>query len=250
MKKLLFNIFLTVSLCLIAPLCFAIDWTAQAPANFPKQHSTPKRMSSSAKIQAFYDKWAESIGENAQIKTLDTEFTGIGYKEPITNDVFPKIIIPKNANNNFISCNLYGGILNKTAYDKLKTPLLYDSEHNICVAAIAVRDYSNTSMPYFEEPAEFRSVISISGYFPDIPHGSIKLREIALIPSNTTDEKKIDKYIKETMKLYKNFLRAEELGVSVDKVPSKASENIQKGMFGLLDFAVQAGTTMIQEMRY
>lgn len=63
-------------------------------------------------------------------------------------------------------------------------------------------------------------------------------------------KKKIDKYIKETMKLYKNFLRAEELGVSVDKVPSKASENIQKGMFGLLDFAVQAGTTMIQEMRY
>jgi len=115
--------------------------------------------------------------------------------------------------------------------------LLYDSEHNICVAAIAVRDYSNTSMPYFEEPTEFRSVVSISGYFPDIPHGSIKLREIALIPNNTTDEKKIDKYIKETMKLYKNFLRAEELGVSVDKVPSKFSQSLQKGLIDILECA-------------
>ena len=224
-------------LVLFAPLAFAVDLNSSVPSNFPKQKSTPKRQSSSATIQAFYDSWADNIGKDIQIKTFDTEFVGIAYKEEITNDVFPKVIIPKTADKNFISCNLYGGIFNSTAYKKLKTPLLYDSEHNICVAAIAVRDYSNTDNPYFEEPRELRNVVSISGYFPDIPHGSIKLREIALIPSNVQDEKKIEKYVKETMKLYKKFLRAEELGVSIDKVPSKFSQTMQKGLIDILECA-------------
>lgn len=226
-------------MCLVlsAPLCFAIDWAASAPAYFPKQKSTPKRQASSATIQAFYDSWADNIGKDIQIKTFDTEFIGIAYKEEITNDVFPKVIIPKTADKNFISCNLYGGIFNNTAYKKLKTPLLYDSEHNICIAAIAVRDYSNTDNPYFEEPKEMRNIVSISGYFPDIPQGSIKLREIALIPSNAKDEKKIEKYVKKTMKLYKNFLRAEALGVSIDKVPSKFSQTMQKGLIDILECA-------------
>ncbi len=237
MKKLIFNIFVIMCLVLSAPLCFAIDWAASAPAYFPKQKSTPKRQASSATIQAFYDSWADNIGKDIQIKTFDTEFIGIAYKEEITNDVFPKVIIPKTADKNFISCNLYGGIFNNTAYKKLKTPLLYDSEHNICIAAIAVRDYSNTDNPYFEEPKEMRNIVSISGYFPDIPQGSIKLREIALIPSNAKDEKKIEKYVKKTMKLYKNFLRAEALGVSIDKVPSKFSQTMQKGLIDILECA-------------
>lgn len=237
MKKLIFNIFVIMCLVLFAPLCFAIDWNAPAPAYFPKQKSTPKRCSSSATIQAFYDRWAESIGKEVQIKIFDTEFTGIAYKEEITNDVFPNVIIPKTADKNFISCNIYSGVLNATAYKKLKSPLLYDSEHNICVAAVAIRDYSNTDMPYFEEPKEMRNIISISGYFPNISHGSIKLKEIALIPNTAQDEKKIERYVKETMKLYKNFLRAEELGVSVDKVPSKFFETMQKGLVGVLECA-------------
>lgn len=224
-------------LTLFTPLAFAVDLNSSVPSNFPKQKSTPKRYSSSATIQAFYDIWAENIGQDVQIKTFDTIFTGIGYGQAITNDVFPKVIIPKTADKNFISCNLYGGIFNSTAYKKLKTPLLYDSEHNICVAAIAVRDYSNTDNPYFEEPASMRNLVSISGYFPDIPNGSIKLREIALIPNNAQDEKKIEKYVKETMKLYKNFLRAEELGVSIDKVPSKFSQTMQKGLIDILECA-------------
>lgn len=224
-------------MCLIltAPLCFGIDWTAPAPAYFPKQKSTPKRHSSSAIVQGFYDSWADSIGKDIQIKTFDTEFIGIAYKEEIKNDVFPKVIIPKTANKNFISCNIYSAALNATTYKKLKTPLLYDSEHNICVAAVAIRDYSNTDIPYFEEPKEMRNVVSISGYFPDIPHGSIKLREIALIPSNAQDEKKIEKYVKETIKLYKNFLRAEELGVSLDKVPSEFSQKMDKALVNILE---------------
>ena len=236
-KKLIFNIFVMICLVLSAPLCFAIDWTAPAPAYFPKQKSTPIRQSSSATIQAFYDSWADNIGKDIQIKTFDTEFTGIAYKEEITNDVFPKVTTPKTADKNFISCNIYSGVLNAAAYKKLKSPLLYDSEHNICVAAVAIRDYSNTDNPYFEEPKEFRNVVSISGYFPNIPHGSIKLREIVLIPSNVQDEKKIEKYVKETIKLYKNFLRAEELGVSIDKVPSKFSQTVQKGLIDLLECA-------------
>lgn len=114
---------------------------------------------------------------------------------------------------------------------------MYDSEHNICVAAIAVRDYSNTDNPYFEEPSSMRNLVSISGYFPDIPNGSIKLREIALIPNNAQDEKKIEKYVKETMKLYKNFLRAEESGVPIDKVPSKFSQTMQKGLIDIIECA-------------
>ncbi len=39
------------------------------------------------------------------------------------------------------------------------------------------------------------------------------------------------------MKLYKNFLRAEELGVSVDKVPSKFSQSLQKGLIDILECA-------------
>lgn len=237
MKKLIFNIFVMMCLVLSAPLCFAIDWTAPTPAYFPKEKSTPKRYSSRATIQAFYDRWAESIGKDVQIKTFDAEFTGIGYKEEITNDVFPKAIIPKTADKNFIACNIYSGVLNATAYKKLKSPLLYDSEHNICVAAVAVRDYSNTDIPYFEEPREMQNIVSISGYFPDIPHGSIKLREIALIPSNVQDEKKIKKYVRETMKLYKKFLRAEELGISIDKVPSQFSQTMQKGLIDILECA-------------
>lgn len=231
------KILVITALVLFAPLGFAVDLKSSVPSNFPKQKSTPKRQSSSATIQAFYDSWADNIGKDIQIKTFDTEFVGISYKEEITNDIFPKVIIPKTADKNFISCNLYGGIFNSTAYKKLKTPLLYDSVHNICVAAIAVRDYSNTDNPYFEEPRELRNVVSISGYFPDIPHGSIKLREIALIPSNVQDEKKIEKYVKETMKLYKKFLRAEELGVSIDKVPSKFSQTMQKGLIDILECA-------------
>lgn len=121
MKKLIFNIFVMMCLVLSAPLCFAIDWTAPAPAYFPKEKSTPKRYSSRATIQAFYDHWAESIGKDVQIKTFDAEFTGIGYKEEITNDVFPKAIIPKTADKNFITCNIYSGVLNATAYKKLMT---------------------------------------------------------------------------------------------------------------------------------
>ncbi len=224
-------------LALFTPHAFAVDLNSSVSSNFPKQKSTPKRYSSSATIQAFYDSWAENIGKGIQVKTFDTEFIGIGYGQAITNDVFPKVIIPKTADKNFISCNLYGGIFNSTAYKKLKTPLLYDSEHSICVAAIAVRDYSNTDNPYFEEPSNMRNLVSISGYFPDIPHGSIKLREIALIPNSTQDEKKIEKYVKETMKLYKNFLRAEELGVPIDKVPSKFSQSVQKGLIDILECA-------------
>ena len=41
----------------------------------------------------------------------------------------------------------------------------------------------------------------------------------------------------ETIKLYKNFLRAEELGVSIDKVPSKFSQTVQKGLIDLLECA-------------
>ena len=82
-----------------------------------------------------------------------------------------------------------------------------------------------------------QNIVSISGYFPDIPHGSIKLREIALIPSNVQDEKKIKKYVRETMKLYKKFLRAEELGVSIDKVPSQFSQTMQKGLIDILECA-------------
>ena len=235
MKKLIFNILIIMCLILTTPLCFAIDWTAPAPAYFPRQKSTPKGKSSSAVIQAFYDRWADSIGKDIQIKTFDTEFTGIGYKEEITNDVFPKVIIPKTADKNFISCNIYGGIFNATAYKKLKTPFLYDSEHNICVAAVAVRDYSNTENPCFVEPKFMQDVVSISGYFPNIQPGSIKLREIALIPNTANDEKKIEKYVKETIKLYKNFLRAEELGVSVDKLPSKFSQGLQNVLIEIIE---------------
>ena len=39
------------------------------------------------------------------------------------------------------------------------------------------------------------------------------------------------------IKLYKNFLRAEELGVSIDKVPSKFSQTVQKGLIDLLECA-------------
>lgn len=235
MRKLIFNVVVMLSLILTTPLCFGIDWTAPAPAYFPKQKSTPKRYSSSAIVQAFYDRWADNIGKDIQIKTFDTEFTGIAYKEEIKNDVFPKMLIPKTANKNFISCNIYSGALNATAYKKLKTPFLYDSEHNICVAAVAIRDYSNTDIPYFKEPKYMEDIVSISGYFPDIPHGTIKLREIALIPNTVQDEKKIEKYVKETIKLYKKFLRAEELGVSIDKVPSKFSQSLQKGLIEILE---------------
>lgn len=237
MKKLIFNLLVIIGVVLFAPLCFAIDWTAPAPSYFPKQKSTPKRYSSSATIQAFYDSWAESIGKDIQIKTFDTEFIGISYKEAITNDIFPKVIIPKTADKNFISCNIYNGILNANAYKKLKSPLLYDSEHNICVAAVAIRDYSHTDIPYFEEPKEMQNIVSVSGYFPDIPYGNIKLKEIALIPNTAQDEKKIEKYVKETMKLYKNFLRAEELGIDVDKVPSKFSQKVQNGLIDILECA-------------
>lgn len=104
-----------ICLVLSAPLCFAIDWTAPAPAYFQTK-STPIRQSSSVTIQAFYDSWADNIGKDIQIKTFDTEFTGIAYKEEITNDVFPKVIIPKTADKNFISCNIYSGVLNAAAY--------------------------------------------------------------------------------------------------------------------------------------
>lgn len=231
------KIFIITAFVLFAPLAFAVDLNSSLPSNFPRQKSSPVRQSSSATIQAFYDSWADNIGRDIQIKTFDTEFIGIAYKEEITNDVFPKVIIPKTADKDFISCNIYSGVLNAAAYKRLKSPLLYDSEHNICVAAVAIRDYSNTDNPYFEEPANMQNLVSISGYFADIPVGSIKLKEIALIPGNAHDEKKIEKYVKETMKLYKNFLKAEELGVPIDKVPSKFSQTMQKGLIDILECA-------------
>ncbi|MFR1672497.1 MAG: hypothetical protein ACLSWI_06085 [Candidatus Gastranaerophilaceae bacterium] len=234
MKKI-FQSLIIISLALMPTLCFAVDLNSTIPTNFPRQKPIPKVYSERATIQAFYDNWAENIGNDIKIKSFETEFTGIGYKQEITNDFFPKWNLPKTANQDFITCNLYSGIFNSTAYKRLKTPLLYDEEHNICVAATAVRDYSNTDIPYFEEPSMMRNIVSISGYFPDIPPGSIKLKEIALIPSTAQDEKKIEKYVKETMKLYKNFLRAEELGVSIDKVPSKFSQTLQKGLVDIIE---------------
>ena len=39
------------------------------------------------------------------------------------------------------------------------------------------------------------------------------------------------------MKLYKKFLRAEELGISIDKVPSQFSQTMQKGLIDILECA-------------
>lgn len=91
------KILLIAVLSLFTPLAFAVDLNSSVPSNFPKQKSTPKRYSSSATIQAFYDSWAENIGKDIQVKTFDTEFIDIGYGQAITNDVFPKVIIPKTA---------------------------------------------------------------------------------------------------------------------------------------------------------
>lgn len=238
MKKYCKILILAISLIAINNFCIGMDLNFSVPANFPRQKASPKQITTSAFVKAFYDKWAMELGNNAIIKTYDNVFTGISWKEEITTDVFPEITILNPSNKNFISCKLYNGAFNNIAYKKLKTPLLYDEEHNICVAAVAVRDYTQTNNPYFEEPKEMQNYVSISGYFPNIPQGNIKLKELAIIPPNS-DDKEIDKYVKQIMKTYTNFLRAEELGVPYNKVPSKASENFTNGVNGFFEILVK-----------
>lgn len=242
--KILFVFFL---MFFINAVCLAkVDINQKIP-NCPRQNVKIKKITTPTTIVAFFEKWANSIGNDINLKLFNTELTGVYKNDQNLNETYPKLEILKKANGELISCNVYGGVLNETTYKKLKSPLLYDAEHNICVAATSVRDYSQSENPYFEEPKFMQEVVLIYGDFPNIEQGDIGLREIALVPSFATDEKKTEKYIKEIMKLYKKLLRAEEKGVSLDKIQAKPAEYLYNGIGGFIEFVLQALYVMLQE---
>lgn len=240
-KKFLCIFFLIIC---ASSACSAADLNGNVPSYFPKKLPTIKAYTCSAFIEAFYEKWAESISENnkIKIKLYDTKYNGIYWREEISDNFVPKMLIKNTENNKNISCNLYTGILGVQAYRKLKTPLLYDSKHNICVAVIGIRDYSNTEYPFFEEPKDMQKKVSIYGYFPNIKQDDIILNEIALIPANI-EEKKIDKYVKLVKKTYNKILRAEESARIRAYIKAQNELNRQPSY---LDNPVDLGTKLLQ----
>lgn len=81
MKKYCKILILAISLIAINNFCIGMDLNSSVPANFPRQKASPKQITTSAFVKAFYDKWAMELGNNAIIKTYDNVFTKISWKE-------------------------------------------------------------------------------------------------------------------------------------------------------------------------
>lgn len=208
MKKII----LLMLFMLSVPMCYALDLSSQIPANFPKQKPSLKQYTSRAFVEAFYAKWAETIvntNNTVNTKTLNTEYKGITWGKDITNDVFPTMNLKGSDGKTIFTCTLYSGAVNEAAYSKFKSPILYDKNHNVCVAITSVKDYRNTDQPYFTEPKEMKQYVSVSGYFPNIPQGQMILKELVLVP-DSMEAKNVDSYIKNVKKTYDKILKAEE----------------------------------------
>lgn len=207
MKRLI--IFLTIFI-ISMQMCFAkepVEICIDFPNDFPKQQPLVGNYTPKYKIHAFVNKWFESIlstNQTVNFKLLDKTYEGVGYIFDNEFEYDPPILFSNGSTK--IDCKLYSGLVNKSTYSKLKSPLLYDSKNHVCVAVEGWRDYSKIDS-YFIEPAQFEKIIYVAGP-KSLSQTKIKpfsLQEVILLPENI-DSKKEKKYIKEVSKIYNNTL--------------------------------------------
>lgn len=205
MKKILFFIFLVI---VTIQNCKATQIYMNLPTNFPSTLPIPGNYVARSSTHAFFEKWAESIKNNNQeiiLKTLEKNYQGIGVWDMNEFHYEPNISLK---NNSITDCALYTGTVNKEAYYKLKSPILYDSKNKICVAVIGWRDYSKSQNPYFFEPSSFEQIVYVFGNFPQTATEPFNLKEVVLLPSNIDNKRQEKKYIKDVNRLYNKSVNA------------------------------------------
>ncbi|MBR1754749.1 hypothetical protein IJ732_07940 [bacterium] len=193
--------FFIITICLSIQICFAkepVELSMELPANFPTKNPFVGNYIMRSNIHVFFKKWAESIlatDNSVNVKFLDKKYKGIGSKTPDEFFYNPLMTIPGS---NYLSCPLYRGLANKNAYIKLKSPILYDSKNNICVAIIGYRDYN----PQFTEPGYFEEIVYVFDPFFKDKNYPLVLQELVLVPSSIKSNKKEQKYLNNINKLY------------------------------------------------
>jgi len=208
--------------CAKEPFTLLLD----LPFYFPKECPMAGNNVARSKTHAFFNKWSESIlskNDSIKIKLLDKKYKGYGF---IVNNEFaydPQISFVGNYNT--VNCILYPGIVNKNAYFKLKSPMLYDPKNNICVAVMGWRDYSKIDSS-FTEPKNFEEIIYVSGPLYQTKNNPLILQELVLIPNSIKDRKKEQKYLKDIAMLYNKTFNGAIGTNSVMKNVDTTVENI------------------------